>query len=137
MEASLESIKCPEAAVVTLGGNNGRSSQYPGHLLGELIGTAYMTREHGDYVRPVGVYTDHGGVSVLVFDIGCYGAYTDTQCTYKDKGIVFVPYTPHLCADNGLSIQFLFDDFGDRSTGLVDTDNGCFHRQIFIISIGL
>ena len=78
MEASFESIKCPEAAVVTLGGNDGRSSQYPGHLLGELIGTAYMTREHGDYVRPVGVYADHGRVGVLVFDIGCYGAYTDT-----------------------------------------------------------
>ena len=136
-ELAVERVKCPESAVIALCRHYRMCTQRPGHLLGELVGSTYVSGEHRDHIHSVAIYADHGGIRMLILDIGSYGAYANPQGTDEDEGIVVVPHAPDFRSCYGLCVQFLTDDLGNLGTGFVYTDNGSFHRQIFIISIGL
>ena len=106
IEALLQRVERPQTSVVTLGGDDEIGFEEGGYLTGQIVGTSDMSRENGDDMLPHTVDTYNRRIFVLVFDIGSYGANTNTHRSDEDKRIILLPQVTYVAAfdDGGIEL---------------------------------
>ena len=127
----LQGVQGPQSCQVALRRDNGLGPYRCRHPLRQLVGSSHMTREHCDGAPSQGVDAHHGGVAVLIFDIGRYGAHADAHCPYEHEGIEVVPTGTYLMARQRRGIECMADFVGYCPTGLIYCYDCCLHGRNF------
>jgi hypothetical protein len=104
-----------------------------GHLACQVVGTAYVSTEHGNDMLTQRVDTYYGWVFVLVLDVWRNGAHADTHSADEDKAVIFSPLPAYVSTLNPLCTKFTLESVGDILSSLTNLYNRYFlHFSIFI-----
>ena len=131
-------------------GDYGFGSQGAGYVLCQLVGSADVSRKHGDDVAAGTVDADHGGVGVLVLDIGGDAAYADAHGSNEEEGVEAVEMffqekvvavyrlavvCLHRGADKGRLRKFVYKLPGYAQTFFRYEENRCFHANANVLTL--